>query len=142
MAVSMTTPTGTKMDGFVEYGCGVIAAGVNAGYWYRAGHPPPKPSPAPPTPPAPPPSPTSPGDPDVTWDTPSDDVTGSMPLGNGRLGVNVWADSTGTVGLLLSHVDALDENGVGLIHSCIHPLLSPPSRLHMIFFSGCLNLLR
>jgi alpha-L-fucosidase 2 len=33
-----------------------------------------------------------------------------MPLGNGKLGVNVWADSSDTVWLLLSHVDALDEN--------------------------------
>lgn len=33
-----------------------------------------------------------------------------MPLGNGKLGVNVWADDTSAIGLLLSHVDALDEN--------------------------------
>ena len=48
----------------------------------------------------------------MVWDTGSPDVTGSMPLGNGRLGVNVWVTPDGTVGLLLSHVDALDENGV------------------------------
>lgn len=98
------------MDGFVYDGCGIIAAGVNAGFWYRAGAPIP---PAPPTPPpTPPPSPHSKGDADVVWGTPSNDVTGSMPLGNGRLGVNVWADATSTIGLLISHVDALDENSV------------------------------
>ena len=35
-----------------------------------------------------------------------------MPLGNGRVGVNVWADSNNTLWLLLSHVDALDENTI------------------------------
>eukprot|EP01052_Picozoa_sp_SAG31_P028595 SAG31_NODE_2774_length_5106_cov_5.381748_5_plen_81_part_00 len=33
-----------------------------------------------------------------------------MPLGNGQLGVNVYADAADVVWLLLSHVDALDEN--------------------------------
>jgi hypothetical protein len=32
-----------------------------------------------------------------------------MPLGNGKLGVNVWATAGNTIGLLVSHVDALDE---------------------------------
>ena len=77
------------------------------GKWpYAPGHGPPKPPPPPPPPPAPPPSPRS----SLAWTTPSVDVTGSMPLGNGRLGVNVWADANDTVWLLLSHVDALDEN--------------------------------
>lgn len=46
----------------------------------------------------------------LAWTTPSKDVTESMPLGNGKLGINVWADASDTVWLLLSHVDALDEN--------------------------------
>ena len=54
-------------------------------------------------------SPPAPPDP-LVWTTPSSSVAGSMPLGNGKLGVNVWADATDTVWLLLSHVDALDEN--------------------------------
>lgn len=33
-----------------------------------------------------------------------------MPLANGKLGLNVWADSSDTLWLLVSHVDALDEN--------------------------------
>lgn len=33
-----------------------------------------------------------------------------MPLGNGKLGVNVWCEGDSTIGLLVSHVDALDEN--------------------------------
>lgn len=44
------------------------------------------------------------------WTDAPTSVTESMPLGNGRLGLNVWADTTDTLWLLLSHVDALDEN--------------------------------
>ena len=58
----------------------------------------------------PPPPPPPPPHEELAWDTPSKDVTGSMPLGNGKLGLNVHADSTDTVWLLLSHIDALDEN--------------------------------
>jgi hypothetical protein len=56
------------------------------------------------------PPPAKPTKPDLVWTTPSKGVTGSMPLGNGKLGLNVWADSGNVVWLLLSHVDALDEN--------------------------------
>jgi hypothetical protein len=52
------------------------------------------------------------GPPDVVWTEPSSGVAGSMPLGNGRLGVNVWSESESELALLLSHVDALDENAV------------------------------
>ena len=61
-------------------------------------------------PPSPPPPPPPSPEESLSWTTPSNNVQGSMPLGNGRLGVNVWADSTDTVWLLLSHTDALDEN--------------------------------
>ena len=66
------------------------------------------PPPPPPTPPAPPPA--TPIKPDLLWTSASTGVMGSMPLGNGKLGVNVWADSADTVWLLLSHIDAIDEN--------------------------------
>eukprot|EP01043_Picozoa_sp_COSAG02_P030748 COSAG02_NODE_1978_length_10204_cov_8.298268_8_plen_375_part_00 len=61
---------------------------------------------APPAPPAP----VKPIQPDLAWTTAPNGVTESMPLANGKLGVNVWADSTDTLWLLVSHVDALDEN--------------------------------
>ena len=88
----------------------MIAAGSEgSGEWRRVGVPfPPPPAPPAPTPPPPP----APGAADVVWTSASTDVTGSMPLGNGRLGINVWATADGTVGLLLSHVDALDENWI------------------------------
>jgi hypothetical protein len=106
-AVSMVTTGGAQMDGFVYEGCNIITAGKNSGDWLRAGATtPPTPSPT-----TPPPSPTHHTDVDVVWDTPSTNgVLGSMPLGNGKLGVNIWAEQDSTVGILLSHVDALDEN--------------------------------
>eukprot|EP00035_Acanthoeca_spectabilis_P030107 m.476096 g.476096 ORF g.476096 m.476096 type:complete len:328 (+) comp40063_c0_seq1:45-1028(+) len=108
-AVNMTSEAGMKMDGYIYENCSIIAAGVNSGIWFRKGATPPAP-PAPPTfAPSQPPSPSSP---DVVWDTPSEDVTGSMPLGNGRLGINVWVDDTSTIGIMMSHVDALDENAI------------------------------
>jgi hypothetical protein len=34
---------------------------------------------------------------DVTWDTPSADSAGSMPLGNGDIGVNLWVEKDNDV---------------------------------------------
>ena len=47
----------------------------------------------------------------VVWETPSTDSSGSMPLGNGDLGANVWVEaSTGNLLLLIGKTDAWDEN--------------------------------
>ncbi len=46
----------------------------------------------------------------VTWDSPSQDSSGSMPLGNGDLGANVWVEPNGDVVVLLAKTDAWDEN--------------------------------
>ncbi|MEO0055473.1 MAG: hypothetical protein RLZZ50_1420, partial [Verrucomicrobiota bacterium] len=45
----------------------------------------------------------------VTWDTPSGDSFGSMPLGNGDVGLNVWAEHNGDVVFYVSKVDAFDS---------------------------------
>ena len=157
-AVGMNTTAGTGRSsyfyGYVYDDCSVIDAsglGPTGKYlWLRnstgPATPPPTPPPAPtsptpaPVPPAPTPAPTPAREEDgadVTWHTASADVLGSMPLGNGALGVNVWVEqqqqqqqqqqqrqaptatatasllpSLGTVHLLVSHADALDENGV------------------------------
>jgi len=47
----------------------------------------------------------------VVWDTPSEDHNGSMPIGNGDIGMNVWVDREGRLWLLLSKTDAWSENG-------------------------------
>jgi hypothetical protein len=46
----------------------------------------------------------------VIWDSPSKDYNGSMPIGNGDIGINVWAEKNGDVILLLSKTDAWSEN--------------------------------
>ncbi len=46
----------------------------------------------------------------VVWDTPSGDSSGSMPIGNGDIGMNVWVEDNGDLLLLLSKTDAWDQN--------------------------------
>ncbi len=45
----------------------------------------------------------------VVWTSPSAGPNGSMPLGDGRFGINVWAEPSGDVLVLLGHTDAWDE---------------------------------
>ncbi len=44
----------------------------------------------------------------VVWDSPSGDSFGSMPLGNGDVGVNVWVERNGDLVFYLGKVDAFD----------------------------------
>ena len=46
---------------------------------------------------------------DVVWNTPSENSAGSMPLGNGELGMNVWVEKNGDLLFYLSRTDALSE---------------------------------
>ena len=48
---------------------------------------------------------------DVVWDSPSLNSAGSMPLGNGDIGVNAWVEAGGDLVLYVSKTDAWDENG-------------------------------
>ncbi len=47
----------------------------------------------------------------VVWDSPSDSSAGSMPIGNGDIGMNVWVEPNGDLLLLISKTDAWDANG-------------------------------
>ena len=47
----------------------------------------------------------------VVWTTPSEDPHGSMPLGNGDVGVNAWVEPSGELVFYISKTDAWDENG-------------------------------
>jgi hypothetical protein len=57
------------------------------------------------------------GDPDqdrtkpcnVVWTTPSHDATGSMPLGNGQVGINLWVEEDGDLHFYISRTDSLSE---------------------------------
>ena len=46
----------------------------------------------------------------VIWDSPSQDHNGSMPIGNGDIGMNVWVEPGGDLLLLISKTDAWSEN--------------------------------
>jgi alpha-L-fucosidase 2 len=46
----------------------------------------------------------------VVWNTPSDRASGSMPLGNGDIGLNVWVESGGDLVFYISKTDAWSEN--------------------------------
>ena len=48
---------------------------------------------------------------DVVWETPSNDAAGSMPLGNGDIGINAWVEAGGDLVFYVSKTDAWDENG-------------------------------
>jgi len=47
----------------------------------------------------------------VVWDSPSQDASGQMPLGNGDIAAGVYAIEDGDVYLLLAKNDALTYNG-------------------------------
>ncbi|MCS7048903.1 MAG: DUF5703 domain-containing protein [Verrucomicrobiae bacterium] len=50
----------------------------------------------------------------VEWNTPSADSSGSMPLGNGEVGINFWVEDAGSctdIVFYIARTDAWDENG-------------------------------
>jgi hypothetical protein len=52
----------------------------------------------------------------VVWDSPSrpGDVSGSMPIGNGDIGLNVWVEAGGDLLFLIGKTDTWDENSINL----------------------------
>lgn len=47
----------------------------------------------------------------VIWDTPSEDSWGSMPIGNGDIGANIWVSPQGEINFYISKTDSWSENG-------------------------------
>ncbi|MEN8224779.1 MAG: DUF5703 domain-containing protein [Bacteroidota bacterium] len=47
----------------------------------------------------------------VVWTSPSKDHHGSMPLGNGDMGMNVWVEENGDICLYIGKTDAWGDNG-------------------------------
>jgi len=45
----------------------------------------------------------------VVWQSPSHDATGSMPIGNGRVGLNVWVEENGDLRFYISRNDSFSE---------------------------------
>jgi hypothetical protein len=63
----------------------------------------------------------------VVWDSPSQNESGSMPLGNGDIAVNAWVEAaTGDLLLLIAKNDAWDENSINLKLGRIRVRLLPP----------------
>ena len=46
----------------------------------------------------------------VVWNSPSADARGSMPIGNGDIGLNVWVEPSGDLCFFIGKTDAWDEN--------------------------------
>jgi len=47
----------------------------------------------------------------VVWDSPSKDHHGSMPLGNGEIGLNAWIEPTGDLVFYIAKTDSWGDNG-------------------------------
>ncbi|HEY7088793.1 MAG TPA: DUF5703 domain-containing protein, partial [Tepidisphaeraceae bacterium] len=76
----------------------------------------------------------------VVWESPSKDASGSMPLGNGDIGLNVWVEESGDLLLLVAKSDAWDENCSNLKLGRIRLKLSPNPVLPGRPFRQTLNL--
>lgn len=78
----------------------------------------------------------------VVWDTPSQDSSGSMPLGNGDIGANVWVEPNGDLVLYLSKTDAWSAINRLLKLGRVRLTLSPPLLSNGNFFRQELRLLQ
>ncbi len=61
----------------------------------------------------------------VVWDSPSKDCLGSMPLGNGDIGLNVWVEKSGDICFYISKTDSWGDNArllkVGKVRIKLNP---------------------
>ncbi|GIV18779.1 MAG: hypothetical protein KatS3mg023_0530 [Armatimonadota bacterium] len=78
----------------------------------------------------------------VVWDTPSADSSGSMPLGNGDTGINVWVEPNGDLVFYLSKTDAWSEINRLLKLGRVRVTLSPSLLRDGGFFRQELRLLQ
>jgi len=61
----------------------------------------------------------------VVWDSPSADSSGSMPLGNGDIGLNVWVENHGDLVFYISKTDAWNEHDMLLKLGRVRVKLTP-----------------
>jgi len=61
----------------------------------------------------------------VIWGTPSKDSSGSMPIGNGDIGLNIWVEEGGDLLFYISKTDAWSENARLLKLGMVRVKLSP-----------------
>lgn len=77
---------------------------------------------------------------DVIWDSPSADASGSMPLGNGELGINLWVEAEGDLLFYLARTDTWSETGRPLKLGRVRVALEPNPFAGGAPFSQRLNL--
>jgi len=69
---------------------------------------------------------------DVVWTTPSEDFSGTMPLGNGEVGVNAWIDPSGDLRFYVARTDCWGDFGrllkIGAVRVRIGDLSSESDR--------------
>ena len=69
----------------------------------------------------------------VIWDSPSESSFGSMPLGNGDIGLNVWVETNGHLLFYIAKVDALDSKQLGPKLGRVRLRMEPPLPLDKSF---------
>ena len=77
---------------------------------------------------------------DVQWDTPSKNSSGSMPLGNGDVGINLWVEENGDLVFYISKTDAWSENARLLKLGRVRVKLTPSPFAQGVSFSQRLHL--
>lgn len=70
---------------------------------------------------------------DITWTNPGINSQGSMPLGNGDIGVNAWVEENGDLVFYISKTDSWNENGHLLKLGKIRISLDPSQYNNEIF---------
>ncbi len=81
------------------------------------------------------------GNHNVIWDSPSKDHNGSMPIGNGDVGLNVWCEENGDLLFYISKTDLWSENGRLLKLGRVRVKFTPTPCVANGLFSQVLNLL-
>jgi len=76
----------------------------------------------------------------VVWETPSKDFSGSMPLGNGDIGLNVWVEENGDLLFYIGKTDSWGDNGRLLKVGRVRISLSPNPLAEGAAFRQTLNL--
>ena len=71
----------------------------------------------------------------VVWESPSKDHQGSMPIGNGDIGLNVWVEENGDICFYIGKTDSWGDNGrllkVGKVRvQCEPAIVFPDGQFH------------
>lgn len=68
----------------------------------------------------------------VVWDSPSHDAQGSVPLGNGEIGLNAWMSFQGELCFYIGRTDSWGDNGRLLKIGRVRLVLDPPPNISVV----------